>query len=139
MKKADLAKYRKGTPEWVVAHGMWQHSRGRRPSERWGKITNPQKAFDAAMAALLFSEPMLGFLLEPYVRWMIEMANLVRQRVQTSFNGIQLTVAPGDRAESIVEAYRAERQRRYDAFWASPEGIKQARLMRSDVRAPRQQ
>ena len=47
MKKSAI-KHPRGTAEFIVQHGDWQSSRGRNPSEPFGAIRNPQKAFEAA-------------------------------------------------------------------------------------------
>jgi hypothetical protein len=44
MRKADLNKYGLETSEYVVAHALWQKSRGRNPSIGLHRIKNPRKA-----------------------------------------------------------------------------------------------
>lgn len=51
-KKNALKSFTQGSAEFVVAHGLWQKSRGRNPSLAFGSLLNPRLAFSAAKKML---------------------------------------------------------------------------------------
>jgi hypothetical protein len=52
MKKSVLLQFGQGSAEEVIAHAMWQRSRGRRPSMSFVGEKNPQKALNVAKAVV---------------------------------------------------------------------------------------
>lgn len=54
MTKTFVNKFTPGTPQHVMAHALYQKSRGRRPSMGFRNIRNPIKALTAARAAAMF-------------------------------------------------------------------------------------
>lgn len=49
MKKDKIAQFYQWSAEFVVAHGLWRKSRGRRPSMSYMGERNPEKAIERAI------------------------------------------------------------------------------------------
>lgn len=56
LSKSDVHRYPIGTPEYIVLHGMWQLSRGRKPSACFFWLKNPVKALSTARRLAYFPE-----------------------------------------------------------------------------------
>ena len=57
--RADLASFRRYSPEFVIAHGCRQMTRGKRPSLSFGRTRNPHKAFLLAHKAISLKADMI--------------------------------------------------------------------------------
>lgn len=121
MKKSVLDQVERGTAEWVVGHAMWQKSQGRKPSEPYGNIRNPQHAYRAALLDLFYSTPSAGSYVDHYIAWMVKVATLIRMPMCSVFNGVNITVWPGDIPDDLARAYRNECERRHKEYLNSPE------------------
>lgn len=58
MLKSLVSQYKPGTPEYVIAHAVYQKSHGRGLSMTFRNIRNPRKAFEAAVAAIITRDAM---------------------------------------------------------------------------------
>lgn len=149
MDKSMLNRYTRGTAEYVVAHAMWQHSRGRRPSEPFMGFKNPATALAVARMALrngrrpgrsnFFGlpkaidrrtyevDPMAGSQINSVIREAVGFAEALRARVQFKFNDSVVIATSHSTEAGLFAAWQQERDRLVAEYRNSPEGKRQQR------------
>lgn len=122
MNRCSVSVFPRTTPQYAVAHAKWRRSRGRNPSEPYGREKNPKKALALALKELSVYVPMAGSLVTDAARHMARTARLTGEPCTAKFNDVQITARPGDTPNSILSYYNEESQRRSALYEASPAG-----------------
>lgn len=131
MKKAVVDQFEPGSPVWIVAHGLYQQSRGRKPSVSvmgWCHKTrslrrlDPSKTFAKALKDV--TQGGTGKYLGGHVIEMVAAATLLRRPIECNWGyGQVIRVNPGDTAEAILKAFKAQIHAERKAYWDSEEGM----------------
>lgn len=121
------SSFERNSALFVVAHGLWQKSRGRNPSmpyyNGYDNFLNPKQAFAIALQEVKNPEALCGTSISRYADTMTLGAKLIAEPVHGEFNGVDLTVTENMSAEGIVAYFHAEIEKRSEEYRNSPEGI----------------
>ncbi len=104
-------RFRKGTPEYVLAHARWLKSQGKKPVLPFKGVTDPEAAYQAAENALQGDVEPCGIgddHINGFAKRVVALRRFLgRERLQCTFNGVKMTVTLRATPAIVRTAYDA--------------------------------